>query len=94
VPNAQPTAAVSPASPLKLALKYKILLQRGNETFMVPESFVFTRGDRFRIIFEGNATGQFASVLREVGALTECELMLRYDGMPFTGEEIARRAEQ
>ena len=41
---------------------------------------------------EGNATGQFASLLREVGVLSECELMLRYDGLPFTGEEIARRA--
>jgi len=43
---------------------------------------------------EGNATGQFASVLREAGALGECELMLRYDGRPFSGEEIAARAEQ
>jgi len=41
---------------------------------------------------EGNATGQFASLLRQVGALEECKLMLRYDGLPFTGEEIARRA--
>jgi len=43
---------------------------------------------------EGNATGQFASVLREAGALGECELMLRYDGRPFSAEEIAARAEQ
>ena len=43
---------------------------------------------------EGNATGQFASILRERGVLENCELMLRYDGMPFTGEEIARRAAQ
>jgi 2-oxoglutarate ferredoxin oxidoreductase subunit alpha len=40
---------------------------------------------------EGNSTGQFAAVLREVGALAECGLLLRYDGMPFTGNEIARR---
>jgi len=45
------------------------------------------------IAVEGNATGQFASILREAGALTECELVLRYDGLPFTGEEIARRVE-
>jgi 2-oxoglutarate ferredoxin oxidoreductase subunit alpha len=44
------------------------------------------------ISVEGNQTGQFATVLREAGALGECELMTRYDGMPFTGEEIARRA--
>jgi len=43
-------------------------------------------------VVEGNATGQFASLLRERGLLGECELMLRYDGLPFTGEEIARRA--
>jgi 2-oxoglutarate ferredoxin oxidoreductase subunit alpha len=41
---------------------------------------------------EGNSTGQFASLLRQVGVLGECSLMLKYDGMPFTGEEIARRA--
>jgi len=43
------------------------------------------------ISVEGNQTGQFATVLRQAGALGECELMTRYDGMPFTGEEIARR---
>ena len=41
---------------------------------------------------EGNQTGQLAALLREAGAIAECELMSRYDGMPFTGEEIARRA--
>jgi 2-oxoglutarate ferredoxin oxidoreductase subunit alpha len=40
---------------------------------------------------EGNATGQFASVLREQGLLPECELMLRYDGRPFSSQEIAER---
>jgi len=46
------------------------------------------------IAVEGNATGQFASVLREAGALGDCEAVLRYDGMPFTGEEIAARVAQ
>ena len=40
---------------------------------------------------EGNATGQFASVLREQGLVGECELLLRYDGMPLTAREIAGR---
>ena len=40
---------------------------------------------------EGNATGQLASVLREQGLQLDCELLLKYDGMPFTGEEIAAR---
>jgi 2-oxoglutarate/2-oxoacid ferredoxin oxidoreductase subunit alpha len=50
-------------------------------------------GDRpGRIVcVEGNATGQFASLLREQGVLPDCELLLKYDGLPFTGEEIARR---
>jgi len=43
-------------------------------------------------LVEANATGQFASLLREQGVLSECELLLKYDGTPFTGEEIARRA--
>jgi 2-oxoglutarate ferredoxin oxidoreductase subunit alpha len=48
-------------------------------------------GSRRVTCVEGNATGQFASVLREVGALSDCEMILKYDGMPFTGEEIAER---
>jgi 2-oxoglutarate ferredoxin oxidoreductase subunit alpha len=43
------------------------------------------------ISVEGNSTGQFASVLRQLGLIEQCELLLRYDGMPFTGDEIARR---
>ncbi|NOZ21881.1 MAG: 2-oxoacid:acceptor oxidoreductase subunit alpha [Planctomycetes bacterium] len=51
-------------------------------------------GERKRVIaVEGNATGQFASILREGGVLGECEKILRYDGMPFTGQEIAERAQ-
>jgi len=48
---------------------------------------------RARVIcVEGNATGQLASLLREQGVLADCELMLRYDGLPFTAEEISMRA--
>jgi 2-oxoglutarate ferredoxin oxidoreductase subunit alpha len=42
------------------------------------------------VVVEGNARGQFASLLRETGALGSHELVTRYDGMPFTGEGIAR----
>ena len=49
-------------------------------------------GARRIVSVEGNATGQFASVLRGAGILGDCELILRYDGLPFTGEEIAERA--
>ena len=40
---------------------------------------------------EGNQTAQFAALLRETGILTQTENLLRYDGMPFTGTEIAER---
>jgi len=40
---------------------------------------------------EGNATGQFAVVLREAGIEAAVEPLLQCDGMPFTGEEIAER---
>lgn len=49
-------------------------------------------GTRERIVvIEGNARGQFASVLREIGVLTAGETMGKYDGMPFTAREIVRR---
>ncbi|NQU77014.1 MAG: 2-oxoacid:acceptor oxidoreductase subunit alpha [Planctomycetes bacterium] len=49
-------------------------------------------GRRRRVIcVEGNATGQLASVLRETGIIGEVELLLRYDGMPFTAEYIVER---
>jgi len=40
---------------------------------------------------EGNQTGQFATLLRGAGVLTECELLTNYTGLPFTGSEIAER---
>jgi len=49
------------------------------------------RPPRRTICVEGNQTGQFATLLRETGILAQCEPLRRYDGMPFTGEEIAER---
>jgi len=43
------------------------------------------------IAVECNQTGQFASLLRQVGALTDFGLIAKYDGLPFTAEEIVRR---
>lgn len=40
---------------------------------------------------EGNGSAQFASLLKSAGALGAYRSVLRYDGMPFTGEEVARR---
>jgi len=46
--------------------------------------------DAKRVIdIEGNATGQFAGILRQLGVIGGCGLMLKYNGLPFTGEEIA-----
>ena len=56
---------------------------------------IFQREGVERVVsVEGNATAQFASVLRTAGALDACEHVLRYDGMPFTGEEIRARVMQ
>jgi hypothetical protein len=35
--------------------------------------------------------GQFAALLRQAVALADCECVCKYDGMPFTGEQIAER---
>jgi len=51
-------------------------------------------GARAITCIEGNASGQFASLLRQTGALDTCELMLRYDGRPFMAGDIATRVAQ
>jgi len=43
------------------------------------------------VCVEGNQTGQFRTVLAEAGVPLECESLTKYDGLPFTGEEIAER---
>jgi hypothetical protein len=43
------------------------------------------------VLVEGNQTGQLRALLRQVGVVGECELISRYDGLPFTGGEIAAR---
>ena len=43
------------------------------------------------ISVECNQTGQFARLLRPVGAVSDFQLMAKYDGLPFTAEEIVRR---
>lgn len=40
------------------------------------------------VVVEGNYTGQFMSLLKEQGLNGECELLSRYDGLPFTAEYI------
>jgi len=43
------------------------------------------------VCVEGNQTGQFRTVLREAGVGVEAEPLVRYDGLPFTGKDIAER---
>ena len=54
----------------------------------------FLEGRSSLICVEGNSTGQFASVLRQVGLIGPCDLLLRYDGLPFTAEYIVSRVRQ
>ena len=56
-----------------------------------PETRRAMAAARRIISVEANHTGQFASVLREAGAIDSCELIRRYDGLPFAAEEIARK---
>jgi 2-oxoglutarate ferredoxin oxidoreductase subunit alpha len=49
-------------------------------------------GRRQRIVFvEGNQTGQFLAICRQLGLVGACEHIGRYDGLPFTGGQIAER---
>jgi 2-oxoglutarate ferredoxin oxidoreductase subunit alpha len=60
----------------------------------VPAARQRIAGARRIVCVEGNQTAQFASLLREAGLIGDCEHILRYDGMPFTGQEIAARLER
>ncbi|MEW6201456.1 MAG: 2-oxoacid:acceptor oxidoreductase subunit alpha [bacterium] len=77
-----------------------ILLAQDRTICMVHFSQVFPLdAEKLKKIFrgrivtavEGNCTAQFASMLRQVGALNEYDTILRYDGLPFSGEEIAEK---
>jgi len=48
-------------------------------------------GDRHVTVVECNQTGQLGRLLRQVGALADFALMGKYDGLPFTADEIIRR---
>lgn len=41
------------------------------------------------VVVEGNAGGQFASLLAQIGVGAPYTRVARYDGLPFTGEQIA-----
>ena len=57
-----------------------------------PAAATAAVGKRDRVVFvEGNQTGQLRALLRQVGVIGDCELIARYDGLPFAGGEIAER---
>ena len=59
---------------------------------LAADAFRAQLANRRRVIcVEGNQTAQFAALLHEHGLAAGCETLLRYDGMPFTGAEIAER---
>lgn len=47
----------APAQNRLLALNYKVLLQQGEDTVLVPPDHVFKRGDRFRLAVQANTSG-------------------------------------
>jgi 2-oxoglutarate ferredoxin oxidoreductase subunit alpha len=47
--------------------------------------------DREIVSVECNQTGQFARLLRQEGVIQDYSLLAKYDGLPFTAEEIVRR---
>jgi 2-oxoglutarate ferredoxin oxidoreductase subunit alpha len=52
-------------------------------------------GRRERVIcVEGNADAQLLGLLRQVRAMDECETILRYDGLPLTARELARKVNE
>lgn len=58
---------------------------------LVPEKFVeILKEAREVICVEGNATGQFASLIRRETGFSVHKKLLRYDGLPITPEYILR----
>ncbi|MBS3937396.1 MAG: 2-oxoacid:acceptor oxidoreductase subunit alpha [Peptococcaceae bacterium] len=62
-------------------------LPLNNVTTLLPQA-------RHSFCIEGNATGQFAALLRRESGLQTTYLLLKYDGRPWSGEEIAREVEK
>ncbi len=56
-------------------------------TTLLPEA-------QYSFCVEGNATGQFSALLRRESGLQTTHLLLKYDGRPWSGEEIVREVEK
>jgi 2-oxoglutarate ferredoxin oxidoreductase subunit alpha len=81
-----------------------MLVERGASVAMLHFSQVWPMnsdmareaiGSPHRVVcVEANQTGQFAALLRSLGALDKCDLVTNYTGLPFTAVEIAERIAQ
>lgn len=56
-----------------------------------PEAEILLRRAKRRVAVEMNATGQFAALLRQEYAIEFHDFVLKYDGRPFSVEEMADR---
>jgi 2-oxoglutarate ferredoxin oxidoreductase subunit alpha len=62
---------------------------------LVPEQFLPALEAAGEVVFvEGNATGQFADLVRQQTGFVPDHKVLRYDGLPFTARYIATAVEQ
>ncbi|MBT9136049.1 MAG: 2-oxoglutarate oxidoreductase subunit KorA [Firmicutes bacterium] len=62
-------------------------LPLNNVTTLLPQA-------QYSFCIEGNATGQFSALLRRESGLQTTHLLLKYDGRPWSGEEIVREVEK
>ncbi len=56
-----------------------------------PQATAWLRQARQLLVVEGNATGQFASLLEQAYDCTVEHRILKYNGLPFTVEELKQR---
>lgn len=62
---------------------------------LVPEQFIDSLLKTSRVVcVEGNATGQFARLIRRETGFAIKELILRYDGLPFTADYIVDKLKE
>jgi 2-oxoglutarate ferredoxin oxidoreductase subunit alpha len=62
---------------------------------LVPEQFMSALEAAGEVVFvEGNATGQFAALVRQQTGFVAHKQALRYDGLPLTARYIATAVEQ
>ena len=61
---------------------------------LLPEQFLNLLQQADRVVgVEGNATGQFARLIRRETGFTIAEGINRYDGLPFTADFLLERLE-